>query len=247
MDGATQVVGGHGLRDLVDIASARYRPVGRFAYHFARGKLRGDPAFTALLAGGLLSGRKQILDLGCGQGLLAAWLLAARDMAGVGRWPDGWPQPPAPAAIRGIESMPRDVMRARQALAGDAEFEVGDLRRTGLSPADAVVILDVLHYLDPAAQVDLLRRVRACLAPDGVLIIRVGDAAAGLGFAISNWVDRAVFLARGHGWSPLYCRAVTDWRALLGDLGFASEALPMSTGTPFANVLLVARPRAMPV
>lgn len=51
---------------------------GRFAYHFARGKLGGDPVFLALLERGLLSDRARILDLGCGQGLLAAWLLAAR-------------------------------------------------------------------------------------------------------------------------------------------------------------------------
>ena len=42
----------------------------------AGGKLRGDPVYAALLAQGLLAGRARVLDLGCGQGLLAAWLLA---------------------------------------------------------------------------------------------------------------------------------------------------------------------------
>jgi SAM-dependent methyltransferase len=66
------------LASLIDAASAPYRAAGRFAWHFARGKLRGDPVFAALLAQGLLAGRARVLDLGCGQGLLAAWLLAAR-------------------------------------------------------------------------------------------------------------------------------------------------------------------------
>ena len=66
------------LEPLIDSASAYYRGAGRFAWHWARGKLGGDPAFATILARGLLSGRSRILDLGCGQALLAAWLLAAR-------------------------------------------------------------------------------------------------------------------------------------------------------------------------
>ena len=58
---------------LIDRASERYRNAGVFAYNFARGKLRGDPVFRALLERGMLLGRGRILDLGCGQGLLAAW------------------------------------------------------------------------------------------------------------------------------------------------------------------------------
>ena len=67
----------HPPRELLAAASAYYRPAGAFAWRFARGKLAADPVFPALLAQGLLAGRTRILDLGCGQGLLAAWLLAA--------------------------------------------------------------------------------------------------------------------------------------------------------------------------
>ncbi|MBP8265445.1 MAG: methyltransferase type 11, partial [Zoogloea sp.] len=58
-------------------AAAAYRRAGPWAYRFALGKLSGDPLFAALLAPGLLPARARYLDLGCGQGLLAAWLLAA--------------------------------------------------------------------------------------------------------------------------------------------------------------------------
>jgi SAM-dependent methyltransferase len=116
------------------------------------------------------------------------------------------------------------------------------LRTTPLSPADAIVILDVLHYMDYAAQVDLLRRVRAALAPGGILVMRVGDADGGLPFRFSAWMDTVVLLLRGHGWSRLYCRTITAWRALLSDIGFNTTAVPMSAGTPFANVMLIATP-----
>jgi hypothetical protein len=50
-------------------------------------------------------------------------------------------------------------------------------------------------------------------------------------------------LARGHGFVSAHCRSVAQWRLLLQDCGFESEAVPMSDGTLFANVLLVARAR----
>ena len=43
---------------------------------------------------------------------------------------------------------------------------------------------------------------------------------------------------RGHRAPPTFCRKLTDWTALLQRIGFDVEALPMSQGTPFANVLL---------
>jgi hypothetical protein len=36
---------------------------------------------------------------------------------------------------------------------------------------------------------------------------------------------------------------LSAWRLLLAELGFATEALPRRAGTPFANVMLVGRPR----
>ena len=62
---------------LAHAASARFRPAGRFAYHYARGKIGGDAAFAALLQQGMLPARPRWLDLGCGQGSLFALLLAA--------------------------------------------------------------------------------------------------------------------------------------------------------------------------
>ena len=73
---------------------------------FAQAKFKGDPAFRAILAQGLLSGRERLLDLGAGQGLLAAWLLAARSCHAserAGAWPRSWPAPPDFASYVGIE------------------------------------------------------------------------------------------------------------------------------------------------
>lgn len=230
---------------LLEQATAPYRSRGKFAWHFARGKLGGDPAFAGLLQRGLIPAQARVLDIGCGQGLLAALLGSLTgDSPAERAWPAGWAPPPAGARVHGIELMPRDVERAQQALAhlGErARFTLGDMCTTAFTPADAVVILDVLHYVSHPAQDDVLRRVHEALTPGGILLLRVGDAAAGLPFRISNWVDALVFFARGHGFSRLHCRPLRDWQALLQRLGFSVDALPMHAGTPFANILLVAR------
>ena len=228
-------------KQLVVLAAAPYRSAGRFAWHFARGKLGGDPVFLEILHHSLIASNSQILDLGCGQGLLAAWLHAAQALCANGDWPENWPPAPVQLSIRGIELMPRDVQRGKSAMDRGATIEQGDIRTAEFGQADVVVILDVLHYMDYAAQDDVLRRVRAVLPVHGTLLMRIGNADGGWRFRLSNCMDSLVAAARGHGMVRLYGRSLGQWRKALEELGFAVEPIPMSQGTPFANVLLVGR------
>ncbi|MEZ7828387.1 MAG: class I SAM-dependent methyltransferase [Brachymonas denitrificans] len=225
-------------------ASERYRPAGRFAWHFARGKLRHDPAFATVLARGWIRPGSRVLDLGCGQGLLASLLLAVDGLAHAPHWPAHWAPPPQGCRVHGLELMPRDVERAQAALAGHelrARVDQGDIAQAAFGAADVVVLLDVLHYLPHAGQEAVLRRVHDCLAPGGQLVLRIGDHAAGLPFRLSQLVDRIIFRARGHADSSLYCRTADDWAGLLGRHGL--EVLPgrVVSGSLFANTLMLAR------
>ena len=140
-----------------------------------------------------------------------------------------------------------EVQRARAALAGHAGVHLsvveGNICQVPYPEVDAVVILDVLHYLDGAAQEEVLRRVRVALSPGGLLLLRIGDAAGGFGFALSEVTDRIVALLRTGRWLTLHGRTLTDWRALLERLGFSTTAIPMRDGTPFPNTLLLAEAR----
>jgi SAM-dependent methyltransferase len=228
---------------LLDEAITPYKQAGKFATNFARGKLSGDPVFKEILQKGLIPSDSHVLDIGCGQGLLASWLLAAERTAQGYQWPADWAPAPNGVSVHGIELMPADVLRAKKALEAHQDrltFHAGDMCTTDFEKAQTAVILDVLHYVPYAAQEDVLLRVRDALLPAGLLILRIGDAEGGWGFKVSNWVDTVVTLARGHGLSRLYCRPLSEWISVLGELGFSVESKSMSQGTPFANVMLLA-------
>jgi SAM-dependent methyltransferase len=239
-------VRGGPLPALLEAASGPYYSAGRVARHFARGKLAGDPVFQALLTQGLLQGRRRVVDLGCGQGLLAAWLLAARtlhDRPNRDGWPQGWPAPPRLESYLGIDINPREVARAQRGLPPPPGMQLqivhGDVCDVDYGTPDAVVIMDVLHYIDYASQERVLERVRIALPPEGLLLLRVGDT-EGPGFVRSKVLDRAVVLLRRRHWPRLYCRPIPQWQALLARSGFCTHAQSMGHATFFTNVLLIA-------
>lgn len=223
-------------------ASTPYRRAGRFAWHFAQAKLGFDPVFRQLVCEGLIPSGSRVLDLGCGQGLLGSVLLSAPrlDAAGI-PWPAHWAPAPRGLRITGIELMPREVERARLALGDSARFVCADLRDAELPDCDAVVILDVLHYLDPADQDRLLERVRDALVPGGRLLLRVADARHRFGYTSAMWGDWLVSRLRGHR-VPTRGHTVSHWLQKLHALGFDVDTRPMNgRRMPFSNVLLVGR------
>ena len=231
-------------KDLLDDASRPFRGGGHFAYHYSRGKLSSDCIFREVLKRGIFPPAARFLDLGCGQGSLFAWLLAARKLYEKGHWPGDWPMPPKPLGLRGVELMQSDVDRGARAFGANhplVSIRQGDMCRVDLGEADVVTILDALHYIDHGRQADLLGRIRAALPAGGLFLTRVGDAGAGLPHHICNWVDHAVTFVRGHRLPRLHCRKLGEWIELLGGLGFQVDSMPMSQGKPFANVMLVAR------
>ncbi|QQP93287.1 class I SAM-dependent methyltransferase (plasmid) [Skermanella sp. TT6] len=232
------------FRDLVEAAALPYRESGRYAWHFAKGKLGGDPVFRFLLRTPVLPSAGRLLDLGCGQGVLMALLRSAAARHAEGTWPADWPPPPRNLDLRGVELGARRARTAQAALGDGAAVVHGDIREVPLPRSTAIVILDVLLYLGRDDQARVLARCAEALEPGGVLVLREADAGAGIRFGVTRWAERVACWSRGQWRQPLVYRPAPEWAALLEGLGFTVAMTPMSSGTPFGNMLFVARREA---
>ena len=233
------------FRQLVMRAATRYRPAGRGPYYFARGKLGGDPVFAALLRDGRINDGARIVDIGCGLGVLAAWLAAGEtcDPSTASEWPHKWARAPKHWTLRGFD-LRNDAIAAGQRALSDlgtrVSLSVEDARDVTLPDCDVIVMLDVLHYMERDAQQRLLARTHEVLSARGVLLLRVGDITTDWRSRFTLLVDWCVTLLRDRRWPQLHCRTLGEWKALLESIGYDAVAKPMSEGTLFANVLLIA-------
>jgi len=232
------------VESLIEETSRRYIAAGVFSWEFVRGKLRHDPVYFALLARGDLPATGRLLDLGCGRGILLSLLSGARDQAARGVYPESWPAPPVGLSLHGIEGRAKIARAARLALREEATIEGGDLCQAPLPPAEAVYLLDVLHYLPKDEQERLLDRVVAAMPREGgLLVVREADAAGGAAFARTRAAERLCAWARGHFRQRFHFRSAAEWQAILEACGLAVTLVPASDGTPYANVLLEGRLR----
>lgn len=233
------------FRSVVARAAARFRPAGRGPFHFARIKLGTDPVFAALLRDGRIRDGARIVDIGCGLGILAALLTASEhsDTGSRSDWPDTWVPPPRGWTLCGFDLRMEAIAAGQRALSDIRDrvmLSVADVRVVALPHCDIVIMLDVLHYIDPVAQHTLLTSAYSALTPGGTLLLRVGDAAASWRFRWTLAVDWWVTILRDRRWPRLHCRSLTEWKLLLESIGYSVVAQPMSEGTLFANVLLIA-------
>src|SRR6202041_2912962 len=109
----------------------------------------------------LLPDEGRILDVGCGFGLFAAYF--------------GQTHPER--SIVGIDPDTRRVGLARHVAdrlgLRQHTFVVGDVRDAPIEgPFDAAYVLDVMHHLPKDDQRRVLERLRAALAPGGILIVK---------------------------------------------------------------------------
>lgn len=224
---------------LREAAAEPYLKAGVMHWEFVRGKLRHDPMYRGLLETGLLPRRGRLVDLGCGRGILIALLVAVADAA---EGDDAMP----PMELIGIERHGAHARAAHKALSqlphqAPIDIQRGDLRHLPVPRCETAVLLDVLHYMPREAQVDLLTRVAEALTPGGLLLLREADADAGWRFATTRSAERLMAVLRGRFLQRFCFRGRAGWEELVRATGLEVDSRPMSEGTPYGNVLLVAR------
>ena len=195
--------------------AARYPT--RFLRTYVRLKIRHDPVYDAVFQ---RIGRTEepLLDVGCGVGVLAAYLRAR-----------GFNAP-----IRGIDHDERKIVIARNVVP-EVAFGVADAR-TAIDDGGTVVLLDLLHYF----RADDQARILASAATHATTVI-VRDA-----IRDGSWRYRLTYAQEAFSRAVRWLRAERLYFPARDDVvrpfsKFEAEVVPLYGRTPFNNYLFVFR------
>lgn len=204
---------------------AGYFAGSRWLQGYVRGKLRTDPAYLTVLD--LLRRHPQpALDIGCGFGLLSFYLRE-----------HGFREP-----IFGVDSDGKKTAKAA---------EIATRHYTGLTfaPTDArdvpvdysaVVMLDVLHYLNAESQSILLTSIAEKLPAGGMVIIR-NTPRDGTWRYFLTWLEEVFVRVVGwiKGGGIIHFPTVEEVAAPFRQRGYVEEIRPLWGRTPFNSHLFV--------
>jgi uncharacterized protein (DUF2062 family) len=215
------------FEEAVARVATRYSAGRRAAFHYARGKMRGDPVVRRVWELASREPLGELTDVGAGRGQLSVLLL---ESGGAARahgfdW-DG--------------AKVKDATRASVGLA--ASFEEGDLRTHAVAPCDTALLIDVLHYLTDDEQDALL--ARAARAARARILVRDLDPDRGWRSAVTRAQEAITTAARYNRGARVRVRPIACILRALEAEGFDAEVEPCWGSTPFANVLVVGRRRA---
>jgi 2-polyprenyl-3-methyl-5-hydroxy-6-metoxy-1,4-benzoquinol methylase/uncharacterized protein (DUF2062 family) len=207
-----------------------FLPCGHFAAGFAKGKAKGDPVYQRVLR--MLSPHSSILDVGGGQGILCllhALLHGGRQSRVVVDYD-------AKRIAHGKIAAEKVGVHVR--------FLQQDVRElTAQGKFDAVCVLDVLHYMPPTQQKQVLDHLKLLVADGGVLIIRDMDRQYRWRTFFTLMQERFSLLFKFTQATKLYPPSSKEISKILRASGFSVDVTPCWGLTPFANVLIVARPQ----
>jgi predicted exporter/ubiquinone/menaquinone biosynthesis C-methylase UbiE len=145
-----------GSAEHVHRALTRYRLLPGYPRVFARFKMKMDPMFRELDR--FVRHPRRIIDLGCGFGVPAVWLLEL------------YPQ----AQVYGLDPNEERVRVANRAIGSRGRISTGrapDLPAVA-EAVDYVLMLDMIHYLDDGEFHLVLQRIHEKLEPGGTVLIR---------------------------------------------------------------------------
>jgi SAM-dependent methyltransferase len=201
--------------DVASRIAARYPSA--FLRAYVRAKVRIDPVYAAVFER-IRESTDPLLDVGCGVGILAAYLRTRGFLA----------------PIRGIDHDERKVIVAADVV-HDATFEVADAR-SAIATGGTVVLLDLLHYFRSGDQ-DAILAAAAANATTVIIrdAVRDGTWRYRLTYAQETFSRAVRWLRAERLHFPAREEIVKPFAA------FDAEVVPLYGQTPFNNYLFVFR------
>ncbi|HEY5035532.1 MAG TPA: class I SAM-dependent methyltransferase, partial [Chthoniobacterales bacterium] len=172
-----------------------------------------------------------LIDIGCGVGLLAFYL-RERNF-----------QPP----VVGLDRDRRKIERAHAVVRQSGYRELKFLEQNANNPISErgnIVLFDLLHYLSPNEQAELLERLAARVAPGGMLVIRDCPRDGNARFWLTHLAERFAQTTTWNVGVPLHFPIREKICAAFPPNEFSSSIEPLWGRTPFNNHLFIFRRRA---
>lgn len=204
-------------------------------FHYVRIKLAVDPIarLIADVEGDRAHALGDVLDIGTGRGQLPILLLELGRATGAHGI--DWDQTKIAFARRAAEARPDGASPAL------ATFEAEDARSFTASPADTVLLIDLLHYFTIEEQNTILDRAADHVKPGGRLLVREADTERGWRSWATLFEEKLFTTVRFNRGERVRFRPAREIASRLEARGFSCEIVPAWGSTPFSNVLVVAR------
>ena len=200
----------------------------RFLRHYVSRKIRSDPVYPTVFEA-VRSSTEPLLDVGCGVGLLAFYLRER-----------GFENP-----IVGLDRDTRKIGAAQRIATGYREIDLRtqDLRDQLPEFSGTIAMLDILHYLPPADQNDLLSRVAERIAPGAMLVLRDCPRDPGFRYAATFLAEKFAQLISWNVSAPLHFPSRDSILKNFPPNEFTHDMNPLWGATPFNNHFFIFRRR----
>ena len=133
--------------------------------------------------------------------------------------------------------------KSRRAAWGEDRVYAEDVRQTAArGPFRAVYLLDVLHHIPSADQVDVVRQLTDMLEEGGTLVIKDITTKPWFGLKFTEILDRAMVGMK----KELTYRHHNRWNDLLRDLGYQVRVVRVPDVLPYPHVIIAATKGSKP-
>jgi 2-polyprenyl-3-methyl-5-hydroxy-6-metoxy-1,4-benzoquinol methylase len=174
--------------------------------------------------------RGRIIDLGCGNGLLAAIMTLGS----------------AERRITGYDLDPKKIRVAEELKIANAwsniDFRPGNITAMDYPQTDVFTLIDVLYLIPFSDQYTILRRCARALRPDGLLVIKEMDTRPRWKYAWNLIQETLAVKVIGFTLgSRFFFRACPDFLTILSSLGFQTTVIGLDRGYPYPHILYLCR------